>query len=198
MTGVMKKILSVIPNRFILPLFLLGGVTAGLGLYTIYASRAWSYALDDPAVCVNCHIMAPYYQSWSHSSHQPWATCNDCHVPQDNIVSTYMFKAQDGLYHAAVFTMRAEPQVIRPREASNRVIMQNCVRCHTPLTTEMVRRVGSATYDDVMAGQAKACWDCHPNVPHTKISNLASITSGGPVPLPQSPVPAWLKDLMNP
>jgi len=197
MNDLMKKILSFIPNQFILPLFLLGGVTAGLGLYTIYASRAWSYVSDDPAVCVNCHIMAPYYQSWNHSSHAVWATCNDCHVPQDNIVSTYMFKAEDGLYHAAVFTINGEPQVIRPRDASNRVIMENCVRCHTPLTTEFVKMVGTATYDDVKAGNAKACWDCHVEVPHTKISNLASITNPGGTPLPSSPVPKWLKDMMD-
>ena len=197
MNDLMKKILSFIPNQFILPLFILGGVTAGLGFYTIYASRAWSYISDDPAVCVNCHIMAPYYQSWNHSSHAVWATCNDCHVPQDNIVSTYMFKAEDGLYHAAVFTIDREPQVIRAREASSRVVMENCVRCHTPLTTEFVKMVGTATYDDVLAGNAKACWDCHVEVPHTKISNLASITSPGATPLPSSSVPKWLKDMMD-
>lgn len=196
MNDLMKKVLSFIPNQFILPLFVVGGLVAGLGLYTVYASKAWSYAFDDPAVCVNCHVMAPYYQSWSHSSHAVWATCNDCHVPQNNIVSQYAFKAQDGLYHAAVFTMKGEPQVIRAREGSNRVIMENCVRCHTPLITEMVRMVGLATYDDVLAGNAKACWDCHTQVPHTNISNQASISSPGGTPLPSSPVPKWLKEML--
>lgn len=196
MNDLMKKVLSFIPNQFILPLFVVGGLTVGLGLYTFYASRAWSYALDDPAVCVNCHVMAPSYQSWSHSSHAVWATCNDCHVPQNNIVSQYAFKAQDGLYHAAMFTIKGEPQVIRARVPSSRVIMENCVRCHTPLTTEMVRMVGRATYDDVLAGNAKACWDCHTQVPHTNISNQASISSPGGTPLPSSPAPKWLKEML--
>ena len=38
-----------------------GGILCGLGSYTLYASRAWTYLSDDPATCVNCHIMGPYY-----------------------------------------------------------------------------------------------------------------------------------------
>ena len=132
----MKKFLSYIPNKMILPFFVAGGLLAGLGTYTAYMSRTHSYLSDDPSACVNCHIMTPYYQSWNHSSHAQWTNCNDCHVPQNNVFSKYAFKAKDGLYHAAVFTVRGEPQTIRPREASNNVIMENCIRCHTQLNTE--------------------------------------------------------------
>lgn len=183
-------------KRITWSLFALGGLIAGLGLYTTYVSRAWSYISDEPAACVNCHIMAPYYQSWNHSSHAVWATCNDCHVPQNNPISQYSFKALDGLYHAAVFTVRAEPQVIRAREGSAAVIMENCIRCHTPLVTEFVKMGGG--YEAVQQGQTKACWDCHTQVPHTNISNLASAPGpGAVVPLPASPAPKWLSDLMK-
>jgi len=193
----MKKILSFIPNKLILPLFIAGGLLAGVGAYSAYAFRVHSYLLDDPAACVNCHIMAPYYQSWSRSSHSTWATCNDCHVPQNNIFNSYLFKAEDGLYHLGVYIMHGEPQVIRTREASNVVIMQNCIRCHTQLNQEFVK-TGHATWADVQAGQAKACWDCHVEMPHTRISNLASSAApGATAPLPASPVPAWLKDMMK-
>lgn len=191
----MKKILSYIPSRFILPLFITGGVVMGLVAYTVYMSRAYSYLSDDPAACVNCHIMAPYYQSWNHSSHAQWATCNDCHVPQDNVVSKYAFKAKDGLYHAAVFTINGEPQTIRPREESYAVIMNNCIRCHTQLNTEFVK-TGMIEYCDVKEGKGKACWDCHTEIPHTKVSNLAS-SPNAIVPLPSSPVPDWLKDKLK-
>lgn len=191
----MKKLLSHIPNQFILPLFIVGGIIAGLGGYTVYMSRAYSYLSDDPAACVNCHIMTPYYQSWDHSSHAQWATCNDCHVPQDNILKGYAFKAKDGLYHAAVFTMRAEPQAIRPRDESYGVIMDNCIRCHTQLNTEFVK-TGMISYCDVKEGKGKACWDCHTDVPHTKVSSL-SASPNALVPLPESPVPAWLKERMK-
>lgn len=66
-----------------------GGVLCGLGSYTLYASRAWTYLSDDPATCVNCHIMGPYYATWNHSSHSRNATCNDCHVPHENAVINY-------------------------------------------------------------------------------------------------------------
>ena len=81
----MKKILSQIPRQFILPIFVLGGVIFGLGAYAIYMSRAYSYLSDDPKACINCHIMTPYYQTWIHSSHAQWATCNYCLVPHNNV-----------------------------------------------------------------------------------------------------------------
>lgn len=191
----MKKILSAIPGKLIVPLFVIGGIAAGLGAYTVYASRAWSYLSDDPAACVNCHIMGSYYKAWDRSSHAVWATCNDCHVPQDNVFSKYAFKAKDGLYHAAVFTARAEPQVIRPREASSAIIMQNCIRCHTQLNTEFVD-TGMISYADVLEGKGKACWDCHTEVPHGKISNVSS-SPNAIVPMPDSPVPDWLRKRMK-
>ena len=181
------------PNQMLVGLFALAGLIAGLGSYTIYVSRAYSYLSEDPAVCVNCHIMAPYYQAWNKSSHAVWTTCNDCHVPQDNIISAYAFKAWDGLYHAAVFTVDGEPQVIRAREGSSSVILENCLRCHTPLVTEFTKM--NVSYDQVLKGQGRACWDCHTQVPHTNISNLAS-APGAIAPFPESPVPKWLSDML--
>ncbi len=191
----MKRLLSRIPNRLVLPFFLAGGLLAGLGAYAIYMSRAHSYLSDDPSACINCHIMSPYYQSWNHSSHAAWTTCNDCHVPHDNVVSKYAFKAMDGLYHSAIFTIKGEPQVIRPREASYNVIMDNCIRCHTQLNSEFVK-TGMLTYTKAREGKGKACWDCHTQVPHTKVSNLAA-SPNAIVPLPASPVPVWLKKVMK-
>jgi len=180
--------------KWIWLVFSLAGLIVGLGLYTVYVSRAWSYISDEPAVCVNCHIMGPYYQSWQKSSHAIWATCNDCHVPQNNIINQYAFKAVDGLYHAAVFTVRAEPQVIRAREGSSEVIMVNCVRCHTLLVTEFTKM--NVDYQQVLKGEKKACWDCHTQVPHTNISNLGS-APGAIVPFPAAPVPDWLSSMLK-
>ena len=98
--------------------------------------------------------MTPYYQSWLHSSHHLWATCNDCHVPQDNVFNQYAFKAMDGLYHAAVFTVKGESQVIRPRLASYEVIMDNCIRCHSQLNTEFVN-TGMIHYAQTIEGEGK-------------------------------------------
>lgn len=167
------------------------GIASGLGLYTVYASRAWSYLSDEPATCVNCHIMAPYYATWSHSSHSRDATCNDCHVPQDNFVQKWFFKGKDGLRHAAVFTMRGEPQVMQAIDESSEVIMNNCIRCHTQLNTEFVK-TGQVDYHMVKEGEGKACWDCHRDVPHMGKNSLSS-TPSAIIPYPKSNVPDWLK-----
>ena len=150
-----------------------GGVLCGLGSYTLYASRAWTYLSDDPATCVNCHIMGPYYATWNHSSHSRNATCNDCHVPHENAVKKWFFKGMDGMRHASVFMMRGEPQVIQAIDESAEVIMNNCIRCHTQLNTEFVN-TGRIDHEMAMAGEGKACWDCHREVPHGGTKSLSS------------------------
>lgn len=191
----MKRFLNTIPIYYVVPMFLLGGIAVGLLGYTVYMSRAHSYLSDEPEACINCHIMTPYYQSWMHSSHSQWTNCNDCHVPQDNVFNKFAFKAMDGLYHSYVFTLKAEPQAIRPRDPSKGVIMDNCIRCHTQLNTEFVK-TGMISYVDVKHGEGKACWDCHRDVPHTVVSNISSAPNVI-APMPKSPVPSWLKKIMD-
>ncbi|MXV38002.1 hypothetical protein GO491_04825 [Flavobacteriaceae bacterium Ap0902] len=72
-----------------------------------------------------------------HSSHREWASCNDFHVPHDNVVNQYYFKAKDGLFHATIFTLRAEPDVMFMREASEEVVQNNCLRCHVQQVTQV-------------------------------------------------------------
>ncbi len=70
------------------------GLIVGLGGLFAYLLRMHTYIIgDDPAACVNCHIMSPYYATWSHSSHGRDATCNDCHVPHQNIVKNTSSRA---------------------------------------------------------------------------------------------------------
>lgn len=170
------------------------GVICGLGGLFFYGLRFHTYLGDEPATCINCHIMVPYYSTWLHSSHGRDATCNDCHVPHQNAVKKWTFKGTDGMKHVAAFLTNSESEVIQAHNSSSTVIMDNCVRCHTQLTTEMVK-TGRIDFMMAQAGAGKACWDCHRNVPHGKTS-----LSGAPnavAPLPDSPVPAWLDKLTN-
>lgn len=82
---------------------IIGGVIVGGGALFMYMLRAHTYLGDDPAACVNCHIMTPYYATWFHSSHARNATCNDCHVPHENAVKKWTFKGMDGMKHVAAF-----------------------------------------------------------------------------------------------
>lgn len=172
-----------------------GGVVCGLASYTLYASRVSSYLSDEPATCVNCHIMAPYYATWSHSAHSRNATCNDCHVPHDSFAKKWFFKGKDGMRHAAVFMMKGEPQVIQAIDESAEVIMNNCIRCHTQLNTEFVK-TGRIDHRMAKAGEGKACWDCHREVPHGGTNSLSS-TPSALVPYPKTNTPEWLKKMLS-
>jgi cytochrome c nitrite reductase small subunit len=173
---------------------ILAGIICGLGGYTAYAFRIVSYLSDDPATCMNCHIMAPYYATWSHSSHAQNATCNDCHVPHENIARKWLFKGKDGTRHATVFLMKNEPQVIQAIEASSSVIMHNCIRCHEQLNTEFIK-AGRISYHMAKMGEGKSCWDCHREVVHGR--NSLSSTPNSLVPYPKAMIPDWLKKSSN-
>ena len=187
---VLRKITP--PAKWRLPVIIVLGIFVGLFFFVFHISKASSYLSDEPETCVNCHIMAPQYATWSHSSHREWTHCNDCHVPHTNVVSKYYFKAADGLRHATVFTLRNEPQVIQIRHAGVKVVQDNCLRCHDQVLHGFKYFGGdSRQYEEA---QERLCWDCHREVPHGRVNSLAS-TPWARVPLPESPVPDWLKSL---
>ncbi len=192
----MKRLIKwlIPPQQWRVAVVILLGAIAGLVVYAAYASRAISYLSDSPETCVNCHIMAPQYATWQHSSHREVATCNDCHVPQDNIFRTYYFKAMDGARHATMFTLRLEPQNIFIHQAGINVVQENCVRCHTTLITDAKLKTQTDSFHHKF--EDRLCWDCHREVPHGRVKSLSS-TPYARVPLPSSTVPDWLKKLTN-
>ncbi|MEX0981166.1 MAG: cytochrome c nitrite reductase small subunit [Bacteroidales bacterium] len=182
------------PDRWRIPVIILMAVLSGLFLYLVYISNAPSYLSDKPETCVNCHIMTPQYATWQHSSHREHAHCNDCHVPHNNAINKYYFKAKDGLRHATVFTLRNEPQVIFIKEEGSEVVQDNCIRCHSTLMTDAkLLRITDHYHDE---RQEKKCGDCHREVPHGRVNSLSS-TPNARVPLPESPVPDWLNSLTD-
>lgn len=178
------------PIGWRIPVVALAGAFVGLVAYTLTISRATDYLRDNPAACANCHVMAPHYATWFHSSHRLTATCNDCHVPHDNVVNHYLSKAIDGIRHAYVFTLRIEPSIIRLHERAERIVQANCQRCHGQenhlVSTRFVRP------GDMEAGIGKTCWSCHRDVPHGRVASQASVPHAR-VPTLPSPIPAWLR-----
>lgn len=133
---------------------------------------------DDPAVC--------YLGAGSHGR---VATCNDCHVPQDNVFRKYLFKANDGMRHAYMFTLRLEPQVIRIKDAGKQAVQENCIRCHASnIHPVALRAIGAR---QIIDPQQRYCWDCHRETPHGRVNSL---TAAPNVLVPKlSPVtPKWL------
>ncbi len=172
------------------------GVMVGLGALVFRTSEAPSYLSDRPETCVNCHIMRSQYATWKSSSHHAVTHCNDCHVPQDNVVRKYLFKSMDGFRHSAMFTLHLEPQVIRIHEAGSKVVQENCVRCHGQIvdgtamgklsfTTQQNDRPSTAMAFGSMETKARPmpvshkdgrrkCVECHRTVPHGRVESLSS------------------------
>lgn len=194
----MKKLFKSLipPEQWRLPVIILLGAIVGLSMYAMVESKAISYLSDDPKTCANCHVMTPQYTTWQNSSHREWATCNDCHVPQDNFFKTYAFKAKDGLYHASVFTTRGEPEVIKMREAGIEVVQNNCIRCHENQVTDA--RLSGMVDEHKENRTTRTCWECHKDVPHGSVHSLSSVKYYGKIPSEhQETVPEWLNKYLN-
>ncbi|HOP50079.1 MAG TPA: cytochrome c nitrite reductase small subunit [Ignavibacteriales bacterium] len=189
------KLISILYSKFKSLFIIISGIILGMIFLIVYLSRAHSYLSDKPETCMNCHVMATAYNGYYHSAHRNVATCNDCHVPHDNIFNTYFFKAKDGLRHATIFTLRAEPQVIRIKEDGKKVVQQNCLRCHENLIVD----AKLTTYHNSKINENREtfnCNHCHRDTPHGEVQNLAS-TSTSKVPFVSSAVPEWLKKIMK-
>lgn len=177
------------PREWQVPVFILLGIFFGISGYVFYASNAISYLSDDPKTCVNCHVMNPQYATWNHSSHREWTNCNDCHVPHENAIKKYFFKAKDGSRHAYMFTMRLEPEVIKITKASAEVVQNNCIRCHEHVNENVQTRV---SLESAEHGKGKLCWECHREVPHGRVNSLSSAPFATIKPK-SDPVPEWIK-----
>jgi cytochrome c nitrite reductase small subunit len=178
------------PPGWRLAVSILTGILFGFALTAFFISNASSYISDDPEACINCHIMTPQFATWFHSSHRGNASCNDCHVPHENIVRKYFFKASDGLRHATMFTLRAEPQVIKIKDAGIEVVQNNCVRCHSNQVHQV--SIYEVTGKNTKEGKGMLCWDCHREVPHGRVHSEAS-TMNAQIPTGKVVIPEWIK-----
>ena len=139
------------------------GVLIGLGVVVARIANAAAYLSNAPETCMNCHVMTDAYATWERGSHgRRIALCVDCHLPHENIVARTAFKSMDGVKHSYVFTVRAEPQVLKLSEGAVPVVQSNCIRCHSKQLI-MIRLPGS---------RERTCWDCHTNI-HGKTRSLS-------------------------
>lgn len=142
----------------LLALCSLVGLFGGLGSYTFYYAEGLSYFSDDPAACVNCHIMREQYDGWLKSPHHAVATCNDCHTPHD-FLNKYLTKAENGYWHSKGFTLQDFHEPIMIRQKNVVVLQANCVGCHRQLVSEMNTHAGNRR-------EMLDCMACHRDVGH--------------------------------
>ncbi|MBX7214273.1 MAG: cytochrome c nitrite reductase small subunit [Thermoflexales bacterium] len=150
------------PSRFrtlvMVAVFALAGIFAGIGGYTFVSAKGYSYLLDDPQACVNCHIMNDEYNAWTHSSHKTVATCNSCHVPHD-FVGKYLTKLENGYSHSRAFTFMDFKEPIEMRPVSKDIVLKNCLECHNTMVSNI-----TALHTDERS--KVNCITCHRDVGH--------------------------------
>jgi cytochrome c nitrite reductase small subunit len=130
---------------------------AGFGGFTFQYAQGHSYLSDDPAACLNCHVMREQFEAWNHSSHRNWATCNDCHTPK-GLVDKYFTKALNGWNHSVKFTTMNFPQPIRIGERNRGIALARCMNCHETAVLHM-------GVLDQEPSEAR-CVECHGNPGH--------------------------------
>jgi cytochrome c nitrite reductase small subunit len=142
---------------FPLALAVVMGILGGIGAFTFGYGKGFSYLVNDPKACANCHVMQEHYDSWQKSSHHHVATCNDCHLPHD-FVGKWVVKGDNGFFHSLAFTLENyhEPIQIKPR---NRRVTQNaCMSCHQDIVHQML--------PPETGGEMLQCVQCHSDVGH--------------------------------
>lgn len=153
-----------IPLAAIPILAALAGIAAGLGIYTFAYARGWSYLTNDPAACVNCHVMSDQYAGWVKSSHRAVATCNDCHTPPD-LIGKYATKARNGFWHSFYFTTGRFHEPIRITPPSRAVAEGACRHCHADIVVAMD---GGGS-----PGGEVSCVRCHHSVGHMELGAVS-------------------------
>jgi cytochrome c nitrite reductase, small subunit nrfH len=96
-----------------------------------------------------------------------------------------------------MFTFRLEPQVIKMHAPGQMVVQENCIRCHSDLVSEV--RLGKVTAPMAHADNGKLCWECHREVPHSRVRGLNSAPHA-PVPIIDEMgenTPQWIQDLIK-
>jgi len=134
------------------------GLCFGLGLFTFYYGKGYSYFKNDPTACVNCHIMIEQYDGWQHSSHKAFAGCNDCHVPHA-FPANFITKGLNGFNHSWAFTTGRFHEPIRINKRNAQVLEENCLYCHGEL-------VGSVHPRGDRPEDSLSCVKCHKSVGH--------------------------------
>lgn len=159
LAGRVARFFSAFPLWIWLALAGLFGGAAGLGGFTLTYAQGFSYLSNDPAACVNCHVMREQFDRWNHSSHKAVAVCNDCHVPHTSIVAKYGVKALNGFRHSYAFTSGNFEEPIRILPFDRNITQAACRNCHGDLVSEIAHDNSSDPTD---------CLRCHAGVGHGK------------------------------
>ena len=135
------------------------GLAVGVSGFTFVYAKGASYITNDPAACVNCHIMREQFDGWVKSSHRAVAVCNDCHTPSGPLAK-YATKASNGFRHSLAFTIGRFPEPLRIRPQNLAIAEQACRQCHQ----EIVAAIAGPHHESAQT----SCVRCHASVGHLR------------------------------
>lgn len=140
-------------------LILAGGLAAGLALVAMGTAMEVS---SQPKFCGSCHIMEPYYDSWTESSHRNIA-CVDCHIPPG--VTAELRKKYEAVSMVARYftgTYGTNPWA--------EIDDASCLRCHQRRLLAGRELFGDVLFDHsahlagMRRGKTLRCTSCHSQI----------------------------------
>ena len=134
------------------------GLAGGIGGFTFFYAKGYSYLTNDPNACANCHVMQNHFDAWLKGSHRSVAGCNDCHTPH-NFIGKYTTKAKNGFWHSYYFTFGGYPDPIRANKVNHDIAEGACRHCHEGI----VHAIDTKPRE----GQELSCIRCHRDVGHS-------------------------------
>ncbi|ACD94766.1 cytochrome c nitrite reductase small subunit [Trichlorobacter lovleyi] len=124
-----------------------------LGLYLTLGPPHLLAKSESPDFCASCHVMEAQHTAFMHAGAHRRFKCVDCHLPNDNLASHYIWKSIDGMKDVLFFYSGKVPEKITLSEHGAKVVKANCIRCHETLVSQM--------------DTSRNCWSCHRRVTHT-------------------------------
>ena len=115
---------------------------------------------ESPTFCAGCHVMEEQHTAWSHAGAHRRVRCVECHLPNDNFATHYVWKSIDGMKDFVYFHTGMVSERIALTGHGAKVLQSNCIRCHEQAVSQM--------------DTTRECWSCHRQLRHRLTGVIAS------------------------
>ena len=123
------------------------------GIYLMLGPPHLLAKTESPDFCASCHVMEAQHTAFMHSGAHRRFKCVDCHLPNENPATHYIWKSIDGMKDVIFFYSGKVPDKIKLSAHGAQVVRSNCIRCHSTLVSQM--------------DTSRNCWSCHRRITHT-------------------------------